>query len=225
MSASPDSRHARSESIGRRRATSPGADRHTVSDVHVWSGKIGRYLEDSPQIERRIVRVGGLTRPELKSALAAAGVRLNTSAETLLDDPLFASTEAETVTAIETVECTVGQLGLTHGATLPRILASAREQGLMLCPPFTGPYLRLATPDQPTAPDSVMSNGHPPTGAVHIASERLRDEYDYPRGFYLRVVDGAPWLRGFRCSDDAPWSCDDRFAFRSSGHLPTVRPA
>jgi hypothetical protein len=186
-----------------------------VSEVDAWSNKVGRSLKDSPQIERRTVRVGGLTRPDLQSALAAAGVRLNASAETLLEDPLFEGAEAETAATIEIVERTVGQLGLTIGATLPRILASAREQGLLLCPPFTGPYLRLAVPDQPTAPDSVMSNGRPPSGAVHVASERLRAEYDYPRGFYLRVVDGTPWLRGFRCSDVAPWSSDDRFAFRS----------
>jgi hypothetical protein len=150
----------------------------------------------------------------LQSALAAAGVRLNASAETLLNDPLFASQEAAVVAPVEIVECTVRQMGLTYGATLPQILAAAREQGLMLCPPFAGPYLRLAMPDQPTAPDSVMSNGRPPTGAVHVASERLQRQYDYPRGFYLRVVEGTPWLRGFRCSDDAPWSPDDRFAFR-----------
>jgi hypothetical protein len=162
------------------------------------------------------VRIGGLTRAELQSALMAAGVRLNASAETLLDDPLFASTEAETVETIEVVERSVGQLGLHEGATLPRIFASARDHGLMLCPPSTGPYLRLAMPDQLDAPDSVMSKGRPPTGAVHVASDRLRAEYDYPRGFYLRVVQGTPWLRGYRCSDDAPWSSDDRFAFRSS---------
>jgi hypothetical protein len=158
------------------------------------------------------VRVGGLSRPDLRSALAAADVKLNASAQTLLDDPVFARTEAE---AVAIVERTVAQLGLKNGVTLARILASAQEQGLLPCPPYAGPYLRLAMLDQPAAPDSVMSKGQPPTGAVHIASERLRAEYDFPRGFYLRVVDGTPWLRGFRCSDDAPWSLDDRFAFRS----------
>jgi hypothetical protein len=157
--------------------------------------------------------VGGLSRADLRSALAAAGVRLNASAATLLDLPLFADTKAETV---EIVERTPGQLGLTDGATLPSILAAARDHGLMLCPPCTGPYLRLAMLEQQNAPDSVMSNGRPPTGALHVASERLRAEYDYPRGFYLRVVARTLWLRGFRCSDDAPWSSDDRFAFRSS---------
>jgi len=178
----------------------------------------------SPHFGSRILQLGGLTREELQSALAAAGVRLNASAETLLADPLFASIDAKTVQAAEIVERTVSQLGLTDGATLVEILASGREQGLMLCPPYTGPYLRLAMSDQPNAPDSVMSNGRPPTGAVHVASERLRADYDYPRGFYLRVVDGTPWLRGYRCSDDAPWSADDRFAFRSPGSLSDRSP-
>lgn len=168
------------------------------------------------EVVRRIVQVGGLTRSELQSALAEAGVRLNASAEMLLADPLFASDAAETATTVEIVESTPRQLGLTGGSTLPQVLAAAREQSLLPCAPFVAPYLRLAMLDQPSAPDSVMSSGRPPSGAVHVASERLRPEYDYPRGFYLRVVEGTPWLRGFRCSDDAPWSSDDRFAFRWS---------
>jgi hypothetical protein len=170
------------------------------------------------------VQVGGLTRSDLESALAEAGVRLNASAETLLADPLFTSDEATTATTVEIVETTLGQLGLAAGATLPQVLAAAREQNLLPCAPFVAPYLRLATLDQPSAPDSVMSSGRPPRGAVHVASERLRPEYDYPRGFYLRVVDGTPWLRGFRASDDAPWSSGDRFAFRSSEHQPNDWP-
>ncbi|HET8664955.1 MAG TPA: hypothetical protein VFM08_11625 [Nocardioides sp.] len=170
---------------------------------------------------RRTVRVGGLSREELLSALAAAGVRLNASAERLLDDPMFTSGEARAVQSVDVVEQTVGQLGLTDGATLVDILAAAEEQGLLRCPPYAGPYLRLAMLDQPAAPDSILSNGRPPSGAVHVASARLRREYDYPRGFYLRVVDATPWLRGYRCTDESPWSAGDRFAFRSPGVVQT----
>ena len=157
------------------------------------------------------LRVGGLTRPDLQKALAVAGVRLNAHAETLLENAVFDTTEAET---IDIVRCSVSDLGLTRGASLPRILGGAREHGLLPCPPVTGPYLRLATPDQATAPDSVMSNGRAPTGAVTVASEPLRVGDDYPRGFYMRVVDGQPWLRGYRCRDDHLWSPEDRFVFR-----------
>jgi hypothetical protein len=172
-------------------------------------------MEDFTRAARRAVRVGGLTRPELKEALASAGVRLNASGETLLEDPVFESSEAETVAVVDIVECSVGDLGLTDGATLPQIFVAAEAAGLLLCPPYAGPYLRLAMPEQPTAPDTVMSSGRAPTGSVTVASERLRAEYEYPRGFYLRVVEGQHWLRGFRCTEDAPWAPEDRFAFRT----------
>jgi hypothetical protein len=179
-------------------------------------------MGDFSRTERRILHIGGLTRSELKEALVLAGVQLNPSAETLLEDPVFQSTEAETVAAVDIVECSVGDLGLVEGATLPQILIAAEEAGLLLCPPFAGPYLRLAMPEQPSAPDTVMSNGRAPTGSVTVASERLRVEFEYPRGFYLRVVMGQPWLRGFRCTDDAPWYPEDRFAFRSTGEDSTL---
>lgn len=159
--------------------------------------------------------IGGLSRIELKNSLDLAGVRLNVSAQTLLEDPVFDSDAARTVTTIEIMECSVADLGLDDGASLTQIFATAYKQGLTLCPPFAGPYLRLATPHQPTAPDSIMSNGQAPTGSVTIASRRLRAEYGYPRGSYLRVVDDQLWLRGYRCAEDAPWRPEDRFLFRT----------
>jgi hypothetical protein len=168
-------------------------------------------MEDFASAQPLSLRVGGLARPDLKKALALAGVQLNAHAETLLEDAVFDRTEGET---IEIVQCTVSELGLTSGGSLPRILVTARGHGLLPCPPVAGPYLRLAMPDQTAAQDSVMSSGRAPTGAVTIASAPLRVGGDYPRGFYLRVVDGQLWLRGYRCSDDHSWSPDDRFAFR-----------
>lgn len=158
-----------------------------------------------------LLRVGELTRSDLKKALALVGIHLNDSAEPLLEGAVFDRTDAKTV---ELVLRNVSELGRTRGATLPQILAIAREHGLLPCPPVAGPYLRLAVLDQTTAPDSVLSNGRAPTGSVTIASEPLRVDDDYPKGFYLRVVDGQAWLRGYRCGDDHLWSPDDRFVFR-----------
>jgi hypothetical protein len=172
-------------------------------------------MERPPRLVPGPVSVGGLSRVELKRSLDRSGVRLNASAETLLEDPVFDSDAARNVTTIEVFECSVADLGLGDGASLTQILARAHQQGLTPCPPFAGPYLRLAIPHQPTAPDSVMSNGQAPTGSVTIASQRLRAEYEYPRGFYLRVVDGQLWLRGYRCAEDALWRPDDRFMFQN----------
>lgn len=46
------------------------------------------------------------------------------------------------------------------------------------------------------------------------ASEAPSRDDEYPKGFYLRVVDGRAWLRGYRCDDGHSWSPDDRFIFQ-----------
>ncbi|WP_346959230.1 hypothetical protein [uncultured Arthrobacter sp.] len=71
------------------------------------------------------------------------------------------------------MERTVGELGFERGAIQSRVFTAARNQGLELCPVVTGPYLRLAITEQPNAPDSVLSAGRAPTGAIHVASEPL----------------------------------------------------
>jgi hypothetical protein len=50
---------------------------------------------------------------------------------------------------------------------------------------------------------------------VKVASAPLSDDATFPKGFYLRVVDGTQWLRGFRCDDEYRFAPDDTFAFRS----------
>lgn len=56
------------------------------------------------------------------------------------------------------------------------------------------------------------SAGRAPSGALHIASEPLSDDEAYPKGFYLRVVDGETWLRGFRCDDTYEWGPEQLLA-------------
>lgn len=160
----------------------------------------------------RIV-VGGLACGELLARLAAAGVLLNDHAETLL-----AAATADGVAEPEQVvviERSVRDLGLPEGGTLPEIHERALAEGLRLCPPTTGAYLRLAIRDQSSAPDSVLSAGRAPSGSLTIAAPRLRDDQKFPAGLYMRVVDGQRWLRGFRCDDEHVWSADDRFVFRA----------
>lgn len=157
------------------------------------------------------LQVGGLTRSELKAALESGGILLNAHAQTLLEHPVFELRNAEEV---EVVERSAGDLGLSAGGTLPDIFGAARAKGLALCPPDTGPYLRLALTSQANAPDSVLSAGRSPTGALNVAAATLSDDVEFPKGFYLRVVDHQLWLRGYRCDDEYRFSAGDRFAFR-----------
>ncbi|MDF2046956.1 MAG: hypothetical protein K0S70_3809 [Microbacterium sp.] len=163
------------------------------------------------------IDVGGLSRGDLIERLDAHGIHRNPFAETLLADAVFDDAARETVAVVER---SVADLGFLDGATLPRVFDAAARHGLGLCPPVTAPYLRLATLDQASAPDSILSTGRAPTGSVNVASPVLRTDHDYPKGFYLRVIDGVPWLRGYRCDDEHVLSPDDRFAFRA----PTCGP-
>lgn len=158
----------------------------------------------------RIV-VGGRTRAELRAALHSRGVLLNAYAETLLDASVF---EPRAPEGIRIVERDVSDLGLRAGGTLVEVFSAARDQGLALCPPDTGPYLRLAMTTQANAPDSVLSAGRSPAGALKVGSALLTDDAEFPKGFYLRVVDGQHWLRGYRCDAEYRFSPGDRFAFR-----------
>jgi hypothetical protein len=157
------------------------------------------------------VQVGAVSRAQLVAALEAAGVGLNSSAELLLRHEAF---DQQRVEAFEVVQRTVGQLGLTDGAPLSTVLATAQAQGLSLCPLVTGPYLRLVMLDQQSAPDSVLSNGSAPSASLTVASLPLDHDDVLPKGFYLRVVDGRPWLRGYHATDEHVWSPDDCLVFR-----------
>lgn len=145
-----------------------------------------------------MLQIGGQPREALLRALAEAGVALNEHAETLLAHPEFDAPEArDVVVAMQRVE----ELGLPEGGTLAEVIGAARDLGLEPCPLIAGPYLRLTKMGQPEAPDPVLSAGRAPTGAILVVSEPISQDVEVPKGFYLRVVDGQRWLRGYRSDD------------------------
>ena len=156
------------------------------------------------------VDVGHLTRAQLIQRLSTAGILLNEHARTLLEHQAFDTPQPQT---LQVRTCALEALGLPEGAVQSVAFAAARDQGLELCPLVTGPYLRLALRDQANAPDSVLSAGRAPTGSVHVASAPVSEDVDYPKGFYLRVVDDQLWLRGYRCDDDYVWPPEQQLAF------------
>ena len=151
-------------------------------------------------------------------SLSSRGIRVNGHAETLLEDVIFDDQPSRPVVVTER---TVAELGLASGATLAQIFEVAQQQGWLLCPMDTGPYLRMALNEQVASRDSVMSSGRAPDGALTVAAEALSKDDEAPKGFYLRLVEGQAWLRGYRCDDEHTWSPDDRFIFQ----LPPQPPA
>lgn len=155
----------------------------------------------SGSLESVTLAYGGHSRAELLTMLSAAGVRLNAHAQTLLSDLAFDEPERSMRLALRSV----ADLGLAEGGTLSDVFEAGRDQGLQLVPLIAAPYVRLALEAQEQAPDSELSQGRAPTGSIHIASKPVSADAEYPKGFYLRVVDGEPWLRGYRC--------DERYVF------------
>jgi hypothetical protein len=168
-------------------------------------------MPDIARVEQLEVCVGGLSLSQLLNRLSSFGILVNSHAETLLKDVVV---DGQAARPVVVTERTVAELGFDGGTTLAQIYEIAQQQGLLLCPADTGPYLRMALNEQVTSSDSVMSSGRAPDGALTVASEALSKDDEYPKGFYLRVVDGQAWLRGYRCDDGHIWSPDDRFIFQ-----------
>lgn len=171
-----------------------------------------RIYPDCPVITKNI-EVGGLSKAELIQKLQQSSISLNEYGEKLLFDDRFTTTE--TTYSLEIVELSVRDLGFPNGATLPEIYKQASELGLQLCPPELGPYLRLEYADQVEGNSGNLSQkNEAPSGSVTIASEIISDEESFPKGFYVRKVDGVLWLRGYVADNLHVWNPDNRFIFK-----------
>ena len=167
--------------------------------------------EIRPDNMREVV-IGSMTKEQLVQALEQHSIRLNPLAERLLASELFTVSNREK--RLSTVEATVGELGFAHGATLIEIYEKAIMMGWDVCPIELGPYMRLQYRDQPEGfLDKPVTKNRAPYGSLTIASQIVSEDDDFPKGFYLRKIDGVLWLRGYRSSLDFLWSPEDSFVF------------
>lgn len=165
---------------------------------------------------RREVEVGGLTKSQLVRTLRQASIRLNRYAMKLFRDDRF--TVSDTKHVVRTVELTVGDLGYVQGATSIEILVTAGRFGLDPCPLELAPYLRLAYLDQPEGSfGSPIRQHRAPLGSITVASKPLDADPATPKGFYLRRIDGALWLRGYLSDAAHVWSPKDHLVFSELG--------
>lgn len=161
----------------------------------------------------RTVLVGGMAPAELRAELLRCAVALNESAEQIFASERFATSAARY--AIATIELAVCDLGLTHGGTSAAIAARAAALGLGLCPAELGPHLRLQYRDQPEGFWGMPASRHrAPPGSITVASAPLVGDDEFPKGFYLRRIQGVLWLRGYHSGLEHMWSPADRFVLR-----------
>jgi len=165
---------------------------------------------DCPVITRTI-EVGGLTKFQLIQKLQQHSISLNEYGERLLSNDKF--TTSETKYNLKIVQLTVRNLGFPDGATMPQIFKRAKELGLDLCPLEVGPRLRLEYLDQPDGNVGNTPQQQAPSGAITVASEIVSEDDDFPKGFYLRKINGVLWLRGYLADFLHIWNPDDHFIF------------
>ena len=162
--------------------------------------------------EIRCVGIGGVSKDQLLAQLQEAHVHLNDAAKVLFGSELF--TVSHEHRYLNTVELTVNDLGFSRGATMPEIQAQAMNLGLRLPPLELGPHMRLQYLDQ--AEGSLgyeATKNRAPPGAITIASLPVCDDHDFPKGFYLRCIEGVLWLRGYRDDLEHIYDSTDRLIF------------
>lgn len=157
----------------------------------------------------RSLEIGGIRKEELIEKLKKSSVSMNDYAQQLLTDPSFPI--SETAEKVATVELAVKNLGYPDGATTDIIYHKVKEIGLELCPLELAPHLRLTYLDQVEYQSSTRNRA--PIGSVTVASQPLRDQDHFPKGFYLRKINEVLWLRGYLADGMHIWSPEDRFVF------------
>lgn len=168
---------------------------------------------DCPTIHRRVT-VGGTPKFELYDKLQKQSIQMNAYGEILFADDRFEVSEASY--SLDTVELTVADLGFPDGAVLSQIYKRAAELGLGLCPLELGPHLRVQYLDQPVDNEEAGRKNRAPSGSITIASKIISEDDEFPKGFYVRNIDGMLWLRGYIADDLHIWNPHDRLIFCGS---------
>ncbi len=165
---------------------------------------------------RRLVHVGGSAPSRLLQDLALSGVRLNDAAMTLMHSEHFCC--AGQRHALHIVELAVRDLGFPDGATMGSICGAAASIGLHPAPIELAPHLRLQFTDQPEGFIGFPITEHrAPPGSVTVVSMPVVDDDTFPKGFYLRRINGELWLRGYTSTSDHIWDAADRLIFTEPG--------
>jgi len=164
-------------------------------------------------LNKIIIEYGGISKINLLENLLDSGIKLNKFAQIIFSSKLFKTSNHSQ--EIEIIETSIKELGFPDGATISEINDRIKSLGLAECPLEAAPSIRLKLSDQQEMVDNLISkkNQNPP-GSITIFSDPITADDDFPKGFYLRKIEGEFWLRGFICSMDYVWKASDRFIFK-----------
>lgn len=148
---------------------------------------------------------------QIMNKLEEHSVLINPYAQEFFLHPTFSTDRTKEMTI---VIASLREIGLENGATLNEIFQQIRKNHVKPCPPNTGLFLRFIWKNQPQSQNSILSGTHcSPEQAVVVLSEPVESDDAFPKGLYLRNVDGRLWLRGYVCDSEYRFSCNDLFAF------------
>lgn len=158
------------------------------------------------------VEIGGMAKELLLQSLSSSKVLMNPLGMQLFQNPRFSVLPDRKRLSIACL--TVGEFGFHEGATYAQVVRAAEKLGHMECPLELGPHLRLAFLDQEEGSKGIVSTPNTaPPGALTVASAPLDEDTSTPKGFYLRRIDGVPWLRGYTSWEGHIWRPADAFIF------------
>ena len=164
-------------------------------------------------MQKIMIQTCCLSKDQISEKLEQQGIRTNLYAQQFFSHPRFSAEYAGKITLLIV---SLREIGFENGASLPEIYQKLPQAGLKPCPPQTGLFLRLAWRDQPESENAILTGTHEvPDQAVTVLSELLEENDDFPKGLYLRNVEGILWLRGYVCESQYCFPADAVFAFET----------
>lgn len=164
-----------------------------------------------------IVDYGGVSLNRLCQQLEENQIHLNAYANQLLRHPQLSFSADKQRAACVIVP--LKELGLPQGGSLTEISTAAPSYGLTCCTLEMALHFRLSY-RQLANSTGLKSQGKVPAAAITIASVPLEKTDDFPKGFYVRRIDGVDWLRGYTCDARHQFAPDDLFLFQRRAPLP-----
>lgn len=153
---------------------------------------------------------GGFSKNDLLIKLNSSDIQLNEFATTIFYSEFFKVSEQKKQVSL--LITTIKEIGFSEGATIPEIQKKLKNYGLSECSLEIAPYLRLFLKNQEEVKKETVNQA--PFGSLTIFSNPIVEDEDFPKGFYLRNIDGKLWLRGYCCSLDYIWSPNDKMVFQ-----------
>ena len=159
------------------------------------------------------ITTGIISKDQILNKLEEHNICINRYAEEFFSHPRFCVENSRRLTV---TIAALSEIGFDNGAILADIFQRLPKVGLKPCSPETGLFLRLAWTDQPKSSNAILSGTHEaPDQAVTVLSDIFEQNDAFPKGLYLRNIDGVLWLRGYICDPGYRFPGDAMFAFET----------